>query len=284
MKINWYEHLSSPAAITGPVHKKEFIAIHWYGDPNTAGDVHATARYLAGVSHASVNFVGGSAGGEGHVYCLVNPTQIAYAQGDGGDGYGNKHGISIECDPRMRPEDLEVTAQIVAKVRRDFGVVFPLRPHKHFTNTQCPGTYEGKLQWISDRAQQINGQVASLPPVKQPVVTAPGANYVPDPHWLVEKGETLGQVAKWMGVSVAEVARFNGIKDPNVIKVGERLWSPKGRFDTYTVDPGNTLASIVKFYQTVHGHKNLTVQKLQYANGINDVTKVPVGLRLVIPA
>lgn len=286
MKINWYEHLSSPAAITGPVHKKEFIAIHWYGDPNTAGDVHATARYLSGVSHASVNFVGGTAGGEGHVYCLVNPTQIAYGQGDGGDGYGNKHGISIECDPRMRSGDLEVTAQIVAKVRRDFGINFPLRPHKHFTNTACPGTYEAKLQWISDRANQINGQINAAPaPVKpaQPGPKAPTA-YVPDAHWLVEKGETLSDVAEWMKVPVNEIAKFNGIKDPNVIRVGERLWSPRGRFDTYTVDPGNTLSSIVNFYKTKHGHKNLTVQKLQYANGINDVSKVPVGLRLVIPA
>lgn len=286
MKINWYEHLSSPSSIVGGVHKKEFIAIHWYGDPNTAGDVHATARYLAGVNHASVNFVAGYAGGEGHVYCLVNPTQIAYGQGDGGNGYGNKHGISIECDPRMRAEDLEVVAHVIARIHRDFGLNFPLRPHSDFTATACPGTYKAKLGWLFDRARQINGQIAAAPaPIKpaQPGPKVPTA-YVPDPHWLVEKGETLGQVAKWMGVSVDEVARFNGIKNPNVIRVGERLWSPKGRFDTYTVDPGNTLSSIVNFYKTNHGHKNLTVQKLQFANGINDVSKVPVGLRLVIPA
>ena len=286
MKINWYEHLSSPAAITGPVHEKHFIAIHWYGDPNTAGDVHATARYLAGVSHASVNFVGGSAGGEGHVYCLVNPTQIAYGQGDGADGYGNKFGISIECDPRMRPEDLEVTAQIVARVRRDFGIVFPLRPHKDFTQTACPGTYEAKLQWISDRAQQINGQIDAAPaPIApaQPGPAVPSA-YVPDDHWLMESGENLSMAARHFGVDVNELARFNGIRDANVVNVGERIWSPVGRFDTYTVDPGNTLNSIVNFYRTEHGHSSLTVEKVQYANGINDVTKLPVGLRLVIPA
>ena len=283
MKINWYEHLSSPAAITGPVHEKHFIAIHWYGDPNTAGDVHATAGYLSRVNHASVNFVGGTAGGEGHVYCLVNPTQIAYGQGDGADGYGNKHGISIECDPRMRPGDLEVTAQIVARVRRDFGVNFPLRPHKHFTQTACPGTYEAKLQWISDRANQINGQAAAPAPV-QPAPQVPGPKnpslYVPDPHWLVEKGESIEQISRWMGVPVAEIRRFNAI--PGHIHPGERVWSPKGRADTWKVDPGDTLSKISQWYAG-KGHK-VSVQQLQYANGINNPsTDLKVGMRLVIP-
>lgn len=285
MKINWYEHLSSPAAITGPVHTKEFIVIHWYGDPNTAGDVHATAGYLSRVTHASVNFVCGSAGGEGHVYCLINPTQIAYGQGDGANGVGNTRGISIECDPRMRPEDLEVAAQTVARIRRDFGIVFPLRPHKDFTKTACPGTYEAKLQWISDRALQINGQAAAPAPI-QPAPVLPGpsnpAAYVPDDHWLVEPGETMTQIAAHFGVGVAELAKFNGIADANKITVGERIWSPAGRADTWKVDPGDTLSGISQWY-AAKGHA-VSVQQLQYANGINNPsTDVKVGMRLVIP-
>lgn len=283
MKINWHEHLSSPAAITGPVHKKEFIAIHWYGDPNASSDVHGTARYLSGVTHASVNSVCGYAGGEGHAYSLVTPTRIAYGQGDGGDGYGNKHGISLECDPRMRPEDLEVVAHVVARWRRDFGINFPLRPHNHFTKTQCPGTYEARLGDISRRADQINGQAKAPQHTPAPLAVPGKSLLIPDPHWLVEKGETLTQAAEWMGVSVAEAAKFNGIKDPNKITVGERLWSPKGRTDTWTVDPGNTLAGISEWYRVNHGHK-VSVQQLQYANGINDPSKdVKVGMRLVIP-
>lgn len=294
MKMNWHEHLSSPVAITGPVHEKQFIAIHWYGDPNTAGDVHATARYLAGVTHASVNFVCGSAGGELHAYCLVNPTQIAYGQGDGADGYGNKHGISIECDPRMRPADLEAVAQVVAKIRKDFGVNFPLRPHKHFTNTQCPGTYEARLGDISRRADEINSGKPAAPapaPVVKPAASKPapapaGTNYIPNTHWKVERktpAETLGQVAQWAGVSVDAIAKFNGIKNVNVIHVGERIWSPKAGFDTWTVDPGDTLAKISDWYRVNHGH-NVSVEQLKNANGINNpATETRVGLRLLIP-
>lgn len=285
MNVVWHEELSAPASITGPVTEKRFIVIHWYGDPNTAGDVHATARYLAGVTHASVNYVAG----QGHAYCLINPTQMAYAQGDGANGDGNTHGISIECDPRMRPEDLETVAHVIAKIRRDFGVNFPLRRHNEFTNTQCCGVWAGKLEWLSNRANEINdGQAAAPAPAPAPVIApaatpAAGAGpYIPNDHWKVEKGETLTQVAAWARASVAEVARFNGISDHNTITVGERIWSPAAGADTYKVDPGDTLSGISQWYAG-QGH-SVSVQQLQYANGINDPsTEVKVGMRLLVP-
>ena len=283
MNVVWHEELSAPASITGPVAEKRFIVIHWYGDPNTAGDVHATARYLAGVTHASVNYVAG----QGHVYCLINPTQMAYAQGDGANGDGNTHGISIECDPRMRPEDLETVAQVIAKIRRDFGVNFPLRRHNEFTSTQCCGVWAGKLDWLSNRANQINaGQATPTPtpiPAPSPVIV-PTANqpYVADPHWVVERDETLTQIANWAKHSVADVARFNGITDPNKISIGERIWSPSAGSDTWTVDPGDTLSGISQWY-AAKGH-TVSVEQLQYANGINNPSAdVKVGMRLLVP-
>lgn len=277
MSIVWHEELSSPPSIVGPVNRKDFIAIHWYGDPLTAGDVHATARYLAGVTHASVNYVAG----DGHAYCLVNPTQVAYGQGDGADGYGNNHGISIECDPRMKPIDLETVAHVIAKIRSDFGVNFPLRPHNDFTSTQCPGVWEGKLDWLSNRANQvIKGETAPFAPAPTPeIISGP---YIPNDHWKVEKDETLTQIARHFGVGVEEVRVFNGIADANKITVGERIWSPSAGSDTWTVDPGDTLSGISAWYAQ-KGHK-VTVPELQYANGINNPnTETKVGLRLLIP-
>lgn len=153
-----------------------------------------------------------------------------------------------------------------------------------------PGGMGGLRDQINAKIAELQGKPGAVVPVGDVTPDTPRApggqagKYVPDTHWLVERGETLGQVAQWAGVSVAELAKFNGIKNINVIKVGERIWSPKGRFDTWTVDPGDTLSGIVSFYASKHGHKSLTVDKLCNANGINDVTKVPVGLRLVIPA
>lgn len=277
MSIIWHEYLSSPPSIVGPVHRKEFIAIHWYGDPRTAGDVHATARYLAGVAHASVNYVAG----DGHAYCLVNPTQIAYGQGDGGDGYGNKHGISIECDPRMKPIDLETVAHVIAKIRKDFGINFPLRPHNHFTATQCPGVWEGKLQWLSDRADRINAGGIIAAPAAPPVPAINRGPYVPDPHWIVEPNETLSQIAAYYKVSVAAIQKFNAIKNANVIHVGERIWPPKGH-GTWIVQQGQTLSGISAWFAE-RGHR-VTVPQLQNANGINNPnTDLKVGMRLLIP-
>lgn len=279
MKINWYEHLSSPAAITGPEEDKEFIVIHWYGKPGASGDVHGTARYLSGVTHASVNFVSGYAGGEGHIYCLVTPTRVAYGQGDGAMGVGNRKGISIECDPRMRREDLETAAHVIARMRREHGKPYPLRPHQHFTQTECPGTYMQQLSWLSARADQINGQGAAPTPSPAPTIQPGKGVLVPDPHWLVEKNENLTMVAKHFGVTVEQVRAFNGLKDANQITVGERLWSPNGRRDTWIVDPGDTLSKISAYYGGA-----VSVDQLQYANGINNPsTDLKVGMRLVIP-
>lgn len=279
MSIVWHEELSAPAAITGPVQRKDFIAIHWYGDPATAGDVHATARYLASVTHASVNYVAGS----GHAYCLINPTRVAYGQGDGANGYGNNHGISIECDPRMSASSFETVAQVIAKVRRDFGVNFPLRPHNDFTSTQCPGVWEARLGELSNRANAINAGVVNVAPASSPAPAPVSGVFVPNDHWKVDPGDTMTQIAKHYRVSVFDLAKFNGIKDPSKITVGERIWSPKAGRDTWHVGAGDTLAGISQWYKANH-NMDVSVDQLKYANGINKPeTETTVGLRLLVP-
>lgn len=42
----------------------------------------------------------------------------------------------------------------------------------------------------------------------------------------VKSGDTLSKIAKDMGVSVSELAAYNGIKDANKIKVGQRITKP----------------------------------------------------------
>lgn len=151
---------------------------------------------------------------------------------------------------------------------------------------------QGKIDpagWPGDMnglRSQINAKIAELQggakPAPAPAPAAPvTSKFVPDPHWLVEKknpAETLGQIAKWAGYSVDAIAKFNGIKNPNVITVGERIWSPAGAIDTWIVDPGDTLSKIAAFY----GGRT-SVAKLQNANGINNPnTDLKVGMRLII--
>ena len=150
-----------------------------------------------------------------------------------------------------------------------------------------PGDMDGLREAINNRIAAIKTGKAPTAPAPAPPKVVPAAApgkgpYVPDPHWLVEKNENLTQIAHWAGVSTAAIAKFNGIKNVNVITVGERVWSPSAGHDTWMVDPGDTLSAIAAWY-TTRGHK-VTVAQLQYANGINNPSKdLKVGMRLIVP-
>lgn len=148
-----------------------------------------------------------------------------------------------------------------------------------------PGGMDGLRAQINDKVRELTGGgKPAAPHVSAPVPnpdTTKGP-FVPDPHWLVEKGENLTQIAQWAGVTTQVLAKFNGIKNVNVITVGERVWSPAGRHDTWMVDPGDTLSKVAVWY-TGKGHP-VSVQQLQFANGINNPSKdLKVGMRLIIP-
>ena len=61
-------------------------------------------------------------------------------------------------------------------------------------------------------------------------------------EYTVQAGDTLGQIAKRVGVSVEEIAQFNGITDPNTIIVGQVLKIPKPGEVVLTSAPGPTNA------------------------------------------
>lgn len=44
--------------------------------------------------------------------------------------------------------------------------------------------------------------------------------------WIVDPGDTLSAIAQQMEQSVDKVAWFNGIKDPNIIHVGQVIYNP----------------------------------------------------------
>lgn len=256
------------------------ICIHHWGSKGQTFE--GVESYLCvNTKPTSAHFVAQS----GLVSCIVSPWNCAYAQGH---AWANSHLVSIECRPEMTPGDLQTVAQLVRDLRHQFGDL-PLSMHQAWQSTACPGDYVAQMDALDALARTLepsgilDGAPAptapKAPALPKPVEPRPnvGGAYVPDPHWKVEPGETLSMAAKWAGVTVERLAAYNGIKDPNVIKVGERIWPPVGR-DTWTVDPGDTLSAIAKFYGA-----SMTVQALQFANGINDVTALPVGLRLQIP-
>ena len=152
---------------TGGPMKPQGWAIHWWGDPAQNPTFNGILNVLitrSAQKSASVNFMAES----GKVACLVDPFTVAWAQGDGGNGWGNNNLVSVECNPRCTAEDRETVAELIADQNIQNGIPIVLYPHKNFTSTACPGVWEQWIPWLTERANQIvaekkNGVVPVTP-------------------------------------------------------------------------------------------------------------------------
>jgi LysM repeat protein len=100
----------------------------------------------------------------------------------------------------------------------------------------------------------------------------------------VRAGDTLSSIASRNGTSVTALARANGIRDLNLVRIGMRLTVPgagggagAGGGGTYRVRPGDTLGGIAARHGT-------TVVALARANGIRNPGLIRIGMRLTVPA
>src|SRR5258706_1297072 len=93
---------------------------------------------------------------------------------------------------------------------------------------------------------------------------------------VVQRGETLYQIAQQYNLTVEAIALFNNIADPTNIQVGQRLLIPRSGTPqtalpaTHTVQAGETLKSIATLY-------GLTVDDLASRNNITDINRIFVG-------
>lgn len=58
-----------------------------------------------------------------------------------GSDYGNDYGIGVEARPEARAGDYEQAAALIADIWARHGRL-PLRPHRDFTDTECPGVWD----------------------------------------------------------------------------------------------------------------------------------------------
>jgi LysM repeat protein len=103
----------------------------------------------------------------------------------------------------------------------------------------------------------------------------------------------LGKIALRYGTTVAALLKLNGLSNPDVLAIGQKLkvpgtggaapaavGTPKpatgGQGRTYVVQKGDTLLSIARRY-------GLTTKQLQAANNITNPDKIFPGQKLVIP-
>jgi LysM repeat protein len=102
--------------------------------------------------------------------------------------------------------------------------------------------------------------------------------------YVVNAGDTLTRIAKTNDVSVRELAQWNGLPDPDLIRVGEQLrvtagapaGAAAGEAARYVVPAGETLSHVALMWGT-------TVEAVQRANGLKDPDHVEAGQALVRP-
>lgn len=97
---------------------------------------------------------------------------------------------------------------------------------------------------------------------------------------IIERGDTLSDLAIEYGTTVDRLVELNNIANPNLIFAGNTLLVPindgKKQTVTYTVKRGDTLSGIAKKY-------GVSVQQLINANNIKNPNLIYVGQILTIP-
>lgn len=93
--------------------------------------------------------------------------------------------------------------------------------------------------------------------------------------YTVKRGDTLGGIATLYATSVAELARINGIKNPDIISVGQKIKTRRTVHTVHTVRSGDTLSEIARRYGT-------TVAALVKLNAIKDADVIQVGQKITI--
>jgi LysM repeat protein len=120
-------------------------------------------------------------------------------------------------------------------------------------------------------------------------VAAPATNG-PYIH-VVQKGQTLSGIARFYGVTVSALARYNGLQIDSWVYVGQKLrippagaghkpypgHPPVGCVKYHVVQKGDTLSYIAKWY-----HINLYA--LAQLNNISNANHIYVGQKICIPS
>ena len=82
----------------------------------------------------------------GKVACIVDPDRRAW---HAGNSRGNHESIGIECRPEATEGDYATVAALVADLRAVYGNI-PLKRHKDWTSTACPGVWDiGKIDRLA---------------------------------------------------------------------------------------------------------------------------------------
>ena len=141
----------------------------------------------------------------GKVACIVDPDRRAW---HAGNSRGNHESIGIECRPEATEGDYATVAALVADLRAVYGNI-PLKRHRDWTSTACPGVWDiGKIDRLA------RGPKPSVPAVSTGGASAPAPKPAA-PGKLVEDG-------RWGTATTSALQRLLNSKTGSKLKVDGR--------------------------------------------------------------
>ena len=177
--------------------KVKSLTIHHWGGRGQKFDnvVHWLCQKRAGTSaHYVVE--------AGKVACIVDPDRRAW---HAGNSRGNHESIGIECRPEATEGDYATVAALVADLRAVYGNI-PLKRHKDWTSTACPGVWDiGKIDRLARGVKRgVSGGGATVPAPK-PKPAVQGGKLVVDGRWGVATSKALQRFLKGKGHAVGKI-------------------------------------------------------------------------------
>jgi lipoprotein NlpD len=111
-------------------------------------------------------------------------------------------------------------------------------------------------------------------PVWESRPVTPSARAVAASEYIVLPGDSLLRIGEKTGAGLENIARVNEIQAPYIIKVGQRLIIPQGRY--HRVNPGESGIAIARAY-------GLPWSRIVDLNGLSEPFRLRAGQSLLLP-
>lgn len=144
----------------------------------------------------------------------------------------------------------------------------PPIPYERQTPYERQNPYE--RQRIDD---DVRGP-ATAPPAWQARPVSATAQTIGASNYVVQTGDTLRGIADRTGAGSEAIARANGLTPPFVVRVGQRLTIPAGRY--HLVRAGETGIAIARAY-------GVDWSRIIAVNALSEPYTLRVGMRVLIP-